>query len=256
MRAILSVGRIARTVGEPARAAPRRDAALTALLATVLCGGLALVYGPGGQLGLASFLFGLLLPGGAITAILLRQPQSYGPADQVTLSRAAIAGGCATLLAGALLSSAPVLTWPMFALGVTALVLDAVDGLVARATLTSTVAGARFDMETDAAILMLLSVVISVALVPWAWVIGAMRYIFAALSLVRPAWRAPLPRRPSRRVIAAGQGLALGIALAPFVGEMIASIVLAAAAAALFYSFGRDALALERRAQVRKVALS
>lgn len=251
MRAIVSVGRTVRTVGEPVRAAVRRDAALTALFAVVLCGGLALTYGPGGQLGLASLLLGLLLPGGAIAAILLRRPQGCGPADQVTLSRAAIAGGCATLLAGALLSSAPVLTWPMFTLGVTALVLDAVDGLVARATLTSSLAGARFDMETDAAVLLLLSVVISVALVPWAWVIGAMRYVFAAVALVRPVWRSPLPRRPSRRVIAAGQGFALGIALAPVIGKSLASIVLAIAVAPLLYSFGRDAMTLERRARER-----
>ncbi len=236
---------------EPERAAPLRDAALTAVFALVLCGGLALTYGPPGRLGLLTLALGLLLPAGAITAVLLRRPRSCSPADQVTLARAAVAGGCATLFAGALLAGTPVLTWQLFVLGVTALVLDAVDGLVARATGTSSAAGARFDMETDAAVLLVLSVVISVALVPWAWLIGAMRYVFAGVAAVHPPWRAPLPPRPSRQVIAAGAGVAIGIALAPVVDAEIARVVLGAAVAALLYSFGRDVLDLERRARRR-----
>ncbi|GAA4940924.1 hypothetical protein GCM10023238_03240 [Streptomyces heliomycini] len=46
-----------------------------------------------------------------------------------------------------------------------ALILDGVDGKVARRTGTSTPLGARFDMEVDAFLILVLSVYVSMAMV-------------------------------------------------------------------------------------------
>src|SRR3954463_4321431 len=70
---------------------------------------------------------------------------ALGPADRVTLGRAVLVGGVPAL---AVAGAAP---GPVFAgLASVALVLDAVDGKVARRTGTCSRLGARFDMEVDA----------------------------------------------------------------------------------------------------------
>ena len=88
-----------------------------------------------------------------------------------------------------------------------ALILDGVDGKVARRTGTSTALGARFDMEVDAFLILVLSVYVSMALGPWVLLIGA-----HALRLRRrgprrrPGSNAPLPPSMARKTVAALPG--------------------------------------------------
>ena len=72
------------------------------------------------------------------------------------------------------------------ALTTVALILDAVDGKVARRTGTSTPLGARFDMEVDAFLILVLSVYVAMSLGPWVLLIGVMRYAFVAAARVAP----------------------------------------------------------------------
>ena len=73
----------------------------------------------------------------------------------------------------------------MVALAVPALlVLDAVDGRVARRTGTTSSFGARFDGEADAFLILVLSVYVAARLGSWVLVIGAARYAFGRLGLV------------------------------------------------------------------------
>ena len=65
----------------------------------------------------------------------------------------------------------------MITLAGVALVLDAVDGNVARRTATASAFGARFDMEVDAFIILTLSVFVAPAYGAWVLTIGAMRYV-------------------------------------------------------------------------------
>ena len=104
-----------------------------------------------------------------------------------------------------------------------ALALDGVDGKVARRTGTSSALGARFDMEVDAFLILVLSAASPLSLGPWVLAIGAMRYAFVAAAEVLAWLRAALPpsyRAQDRRgdcrgsccVVAASGAFALGFA--------------------------------------------
>ena len=105
-----------------------------------------------------------------------------GPADLVTLTRATIACAVASLVAESWLGS-PGVTGALVALAVAALVLDAVDGRVARAT-RPTSFGGRFDGEADAFLLLVLSVHVALAYGGWVLAIGLARYAFWAAGAV------------------------------------------------------------------------
>jgi phosphatidylglycerophosphate synthase len=71
------------------------------------------------------------------------------------------------------------------ALAVPALLLDAADGWVARRTNSASELGARFDMEVDAFLLLVLGTYVSQTLGVWVLAIGAMIVLFA-LALIVP----------------------------------------------------------------------
>lgn len=141
----------------------------------------------------------------------------------------------------------------IIAVGAGCLVLDGVDGHLARARGESSAFGARFDMETDAALLLALSLAVAaLGLAGW-WVlaIGLMRYAYVAASWIGPrrirvALRTPLPYHYSRKVVAVAQAIALLLALLlAVIGiaeryALLPSLILAAALAALCWSFGSD----------------
>ena len=83
----------------------------------------------------------------------------FGPANRVTLARAALVGGVTALVADP--SAEPAAADGAGALTAVALILDAVDGKVARRTGTLRALGARFDMEVDAFLILVLSVYVS-----------------------------------------------------------------------------------------------
>ena len=107
-----------------------------------------------------------------------------GPAGRVTLARATLAGGVAALIADSFWR--PALVTPLLALTVVALVLDAVDGWVARRTGTVSALGARFDMEVDAFLILVLSVYVAHSTGAWVLAIGAARYTFGAAGWLLP----------------------------------------------------------------------
>jgi phosphatidylglycerophosphate synthase len=132
-------------------------------------------------------------------------------------------------------------------MGTLCLTLDGVDGRVARARGEATAFGARFDVETDAAMLAVLSVAVAALGIAGWWVmaIGALRYGYVATSLFVPALRTPLPYRYSAKVIAVVQALALLAALTFRLthGEhWVSTTFLLAALALLCWSFCRDVI--------------
>ena len=86
-----------------------------------------------------------------------------------------------------------VLTVPLVVMATVALILDAVDGPVARRTGTVSARGARFDVEVDSVLVLVLSVYVAVLLDWWVFVIGAMRYAFVAAGWEAPWLRSPVP---------------------------------------------------------------
>jgi phosphatidylglycerophosphate synthase len=178
--------------------------------------------------------------------------RSFGPANRVTLGRATLVGGVTALVADSFESSPPVTLF--VGLTAVALILDGVDGKVARRTGTSTALGARFDMEVDAFLILVLSVYVSMSLGPWVLLIGAMRYGFVAAARVWPWLNAPLPPSMARKTVAALQGVFLLLAASDFFPYAATFAVTATALAALVWSFGRDVLWLYRTSRTRQRA--
>ncbi|WP_285730684.1 CDP-alcohol phosphatidyltransferase family protein [Nocardiopsis sp. ATB16-24] len=168
------------------------------------------------------------------------RPRTWGPADLVTLCRALLVGAVTALVVDGGHG------WPVVVLASIALVLDLVDGPVARCTRTASPFGARFDMEVDAFLLLVLSVHAASLLGPWVIAIGAMRYVFALAGRAAPWLRAPLPPSRARRVVAGAQGAALVTASSQVLAPWGSVAVTGGALAALVWSFGRDAVGLWR----------
>lgn len=189
----------------------------------------------------------------AAGTVLRRQPRTTSPADRVTLARTVLAGACAAAGAAAVLAEVPARTGWLLAIVIPTLLLDAADGWVARRTGTSSAAGALLDMQVDAGVLVILSAAVATELGPWVLVIGAMRYVFVATSWLRPELAVTLPRSTFRVAVAAVQGTVLAIAIAPFIPEAAAHVIVAAAVGLLLASFGSEVWIKERlrRGQAR-----
>lgn len=178
---------------------------------------------------------------------------ALGPADRVTLVRATLVGAVAALMAAAFVRPAAVP--PLVTLSVVALVLDAVDGWVARRTGTASPLGARFDGEVDALLILVLSVYDSNLIGPWVLAIGAARYLFMVAGWLLPWMRAQLPPRYWRKTVAAIQGITLTVAAADVLPRRVTEVALVIALAVLTESFGRDVWWL-RRGSLRSLVVA
>jgi phosphatidylglycerophosphate synthase len=161
-----------------------------------------------------------------------------GPADRVTLIRAALVGGVTAMVADAF--DRPVSVPTLVSLAGVALVLDALDGWVARHTETASRLGALFDMEVDAFLILVLSVYAARTVGGWVIAIGAARYVFGMAGRMLPWMQASLPPRYWRKVVAATQGIVLAVVAAGVLPTAVAVAMLAAGLALLAESFGRD----------------
>lgn len=130
-----------------------------------------------------------------------------GPADRVTLVRAVLSTVVAVLALVSL--GRHVDPWLVIAVAGVALVLDRVDGEVARRTGTASDFGARFDMETDAYLIAALSVYVAPDVGWWVLLIGAARYLFLLAQSLLPRLRRPAPPRRWCKVVAVVQGVTL-----------------------------------------------
>jgi phosphatidylglycerophosphate synthase len=172
----------------------------------------------------------------------------FGVANQVTLGRAAVASLLAGLVGEGASPSVGVLA---VVLGGVAAVLDSVDGPLARATGSSSAFGARFDMETDAVLVLALA-----ALAwqlgkagPWVLASGLLRYAFVAAGWLLAWMQRPLEPSFRRKAVCAAQMAALVAALA--LNPPASALIAAAALALLCYSFAADTLWLHSRKEER-----
>jgi phosphatidylglycerophosphate synthase len=199
-------------------------------------------------LGVAGWIAGLAT-GSAATALLVTarmrsdQPAIF-PADWVTLTRMLLIAGVAGLVADSF--GGPASTTALVTLSTVALVLDAVDGQVARRTGTATPLGARIDGEVDAFLILLLSIAVSRDYGGWVLAIGAARYALLLAGWLIPWLAAPLPPRYWRKVVAAVQGIVLTVAASGLLDRLAGMIAVAAALLLLAESFGRDVIWLYR----------
>ncbi len=179
---------------------------------------------------------------------------ALGPANRITVARMTLAGGVLALVVDGSDAGEPV--GGIIMLAAVALALDAVDGRIARHTGTVSQLGARFDMEVDAFLILVLSLLVARSLGPWVLVIGAMRYAFVASARLMSWLREPLPPSFARKTVAAVQGIILVVASTPAVPRRAALALTAVALVLLVWSFARDIVWLWRRRPRRCVQLS
>ena len=179
-------------------------------------------------------------------------PRRLGPADWVTTTRLVLACAVALVVADSLAGSrmgslgAWALVPALVGLASVALALDAVDGWVARRTGTVTAAVARYDMEVDAFLVLVLSVHAAATTAPWAILIGAARYLLLAAGWCWPWLRAETPPRYWAKVVAAVQGVVLVVVAAGVLPRPAAQLLLLVALALLTESFGHQVQTLRR----------
>jgi phosphatidylglycerophosphate synthase len=179
--------------------------------------------------------------------------ETFGAANWVTTIRAGLVGGVAALTADSFSRPAPVAV--LCALSAVALALDAVDGNVARRTGGVTALGARFDMETDAWLILVLSAYVAESVGAWVLAIGLMRYVIGFATWLVPWLRGPVPPRHWRKVVAAMQGVTLAVAASGVLSLAVATAAVAISLLFLVESFGSEVLWRWRR-QTLRVAVS
>jgi len=217
-----------------------RQGMLTGLITQVaLLVAIAGTVGLGVAGGLAGLAYGVAVVGLLSRALRRSGAAALGPADVVTLGRSVLVGGIAALVAHSFVGPVPVAA--LTALAAVALVLDAVDGRVARHTRTVSAVGARFDMEVDSVLVLLLSVYVARSLGVWVLAIGSVRYGHWVACRVLPWLRGPVPPRYWCKVVAAVQGTVLVAAAAGVLPRPVVVLALVAVAALLAESFGREA---------------
>lgn len=236
----------------PSAAARRlqREARASAALALVAVGAAAFAAGTAAGAGPAPIALAPVLFAAAAAALFrylplhLPQPR-LGAANRVTLLRLALVALLAATLA------MPFAAWAAVALASVAAALDGVDGWLARRHGTASRFGARFDMETDQLLIVVL------ALAAWhldkagAWVLAAAlpRYAFVAAARAWPWLAQPLPASRRRKAACAAQIVALIAAIAPAVPPPWSGAAAAAGLAALVASFAIDIAWLRRHSQ-------
>ena len=168
----------------------------------------------------------------------------FGPADWVTTARAVLTA----ILAVMLVPSVRPDPAACVVIASVAAALDGVDGWIARRTRTASAFGARFDMETDALLILVLSALAWKSGRTGAWVLasGLMRYAFVAAAAIWPWLSEPLEPSRRRQTICVVQVVTLIAALLPSLGSATASTIAAAGLAALAWSFLVDILWLWR----------
>jgi len=183
------------------------------------------------------------------TAMLTRgirrgRVERFGPANAVTATRSMLVG-LVTALVTASFTGAPS-TALMVTLVAIALALDGVDGYVARRTRSESELGARFDMEVDAFLLLVLCVYDVRYLGWWVLTIGVLRYAFVAAGWLLPWMRHTLPPRYWRKVVTAACGVALAAVASQILPPAVNLALAVAALALVLESFGRDVIWLAR----------
>lgn len=164
---------------------------------------------------------------------------TLGPANAITLFR----GWLLAVLAGTLLASPPN-RWLPVGLFVAAVLLDAVDGAVARRT-RETVLGARLDGAVDGlAVLVGGAVAVGAGALPaWYLLAGGVWYAYTGSLWLRRRAGEPTYELPPSRVrglVGSGQFLVIAAALLPGTGGRPLAVGAGLALAVLLASFARD----------------
>jgi phosphatidylglycerophosphate synthase len=186
---------------------------------------------------------------------LAHHPHSrFGPANTVTTARAVATVILAGLIPVAELLSRPDMSiwlWTITICAIVTLSLDGLDGYLARKTALSSEMGARFDMEVDSLLALVIALFLwqSGELGFWILGLGIMRYAFVLASV----WLTPLTGDlyPSmrRKTVCVIQLAALCAVLSPLIQPPLSIAIGIIALICLTASFTRDIRWLYTKAQ-------
>ncbi len=173
----------------------------------------------------------------------------FGIANQVTLVRGLFAVLLAALIGEPL---TPALQWLAVLVATCAASLDALDGRLARRRRMVSPFGARLDMETDALLILVLSLLAWQLGKAGAWILacGLLRYAFVAAGELRPWMMRALPPSRRRQTVAATQMVCLIVVIAPVVTVPWSAALGALALVTLATSFAIDVAWLVSRRHV------
>jgi phosphatidylglycerophosphate synthase len=171
----------------------------------------------------------------------------FGAANLVTTARAALVALTAGLIGE---PAIPLVATVSLTLSLIVTAMDGVDGWIARRTQYGSAFGARFDMETDALLILALTLLVWRHDKAGAWVLasGLLRYAFVAAGWLLPWLTRPLFPSVRRQAVCVLQVGALILVMAPAVTPPLSSLVAAVALATLSSSFLVDTLWLWRHA--------
>lgn len=177
---------------------------------------------------------------------LHRPQQRFGPANRITLLRLVL-----TALAAGTLGASGLIHehgWLLVGLTLTALILDGVDGWLARRYNCASAFGARFDMETDALLILILALLVWQSGHAGVWIVlaGAWRYLFVIGGTVLPWLQGELPPSRRRQTVCVIQVAALIVCLSPPIGPVMGWFIAAGSLLLLSASFIIDIVRLHR----------
>ncbi len=239
--------------GFPWRMAPPLPLVLEAGLEVLTLGTAAAIFAAAGVLPLSDSGFVVAAVSYAAVAFFILAGLSrhaphrhFGPANAITLCRAAFNIVLLTVIAEELLGQGRMLDhafrWCLTSAAIVALALDGADGWTARRTNMTSEFGARFDMETDGIFLLAMSLLLATSGIvgPWVLASGLIYYVFRLAGNVWPALTASLYPSLRRKAICAMQGAFLIMALAPAIPSWAAQLCCMTGLALLLYSFSVD----------------
>jgi len=185
--------------------------------------------------------------------VLVRVPHHpfprFGAANTVTLLRVSLVAGVAGFIGE---TPSDRIAWFAAAAVTAVALLDGFDGWLARRSAQQSAFGARFDMETDAALILILSVLVWHHEKAGTWVVacGLMRYGFVVAGWILPWMAGPLRSTLRGKTVAVAQLVGLGTALVPAVPVPFSTSVAAITLALLVWSFAVDIAWLKQQATV------
>jgi phosphatidylglycerophosphate synthase len=172
----------------------------------------------------------------------------FGRANQVTTARAVFVALAAATIGEPVL---PMVAASAAAAAMAVTMMDGVDGWIARREGIASAFGARYDMEVDALLILVLSILAFTHDKAGAWVIlsGLLRYVFVAAGWTWPWMERPLIPSRRRQAACVIQIVALIAIIEPMVTRPLSEAVAAFALGMLSASFGADTwwLVLHRR---------
>jgi phosphatidylglycerophosphate synthase len=166
-----------------------------------------------------------------------------GLCNIVTHFRATLTAGLAAVVPGAaLLVGDPLLAWGVVGIATIALACDGVDGWAARRSGLASRFGARFDMEVDSVLALILALIVWQAgkVGDWVILLGTMRYLFVLAMWVLPWLDRPTPPRFSGKLVCVIQIAVLIALVSPVVTGVWAVLLAAGALGLVLWSFAVD----------------